>query len=120
MNSPIPPQDEPPSGRLSDAQHLELLNLVRQNKKIEALKRYREFVPALGLAEAKAVVEAQSGPSAAEPVALDDSCESPAFRGTGDTDLLSNRKFGDTNRITALWHFYPLGKSKLAQRFHER
>ncbi len=69
MNSPIPPQDEPPPGKLSEAQCLELLNLVQQDKKIEAIKRYREFVPAAGLAEAKAAVEALVGPTPAETAA---------------------------------------------------
>ena len=45
-----------PPGGLAEAQRTELQELMRQNKKIEAIKRYRE-ITGLGLAEAKAAVE---------------------------------------------------------------
>lgn len=48
----------PPSrARPSDSLHADLLELLRAGQKIEAIKRYRELT-GLGLAEAKAAVEA--------------------------------------------------------------
>lgn len=72
MNAPIPPGPYS-SGNLSAAQQTELLTLMQQHRNIEAIKRYREFVPSAGLAEAKAAVEtltgSVSGPSAASSAA---------------------------------------------------
>lgn len=71
MNQATPPHDEPPppSGSLSEAQRAELLDLVRQNKKIEAIKRHREIL-GTGLAEAKAAVEGLVTGDEAPPMPL--------------------------------------------------
>jgi len=92
MNPPIPPGPHP-FGNLPAAQQAEVLALVRQHKKIEAIKLYRELVPSAGLAAAKAVVDALSdapaAPSSVAPHQVDAAAPPLPLSPAQEQELLS-------------------------------
>lgn len=88
MNAPIPPGPYS-SGSLSAAQQAELLALLQQNDKIGAIKRYREFVPSAGLAEAKAAVEWLAGGPSAVSNAVESTAPPMPFSPAQEQELLA-------------------------------